>query len=247
MSYLKEGSAQEYAQLILRNVLPNIQQKSHVDFMAAMDSIFGDPSKKARAITKLDKMQQGNRSLGEFTTDFEITYLLAGYNTTTHGEQLCQKYRTKLVYKLAERLTLMGVSTTDYNQLRNKAFELDGFFQQWDFERQSSHPNQNKGSRPQKTYIPQQVSTSSTPAVKTSSGTTFGGSGQPMDIDKLKAENKCFKCGQPGHIKRNCPQLKQVQVRQVLDDMSEFDRAAVLEKYGKKDVGAGQDFQAPQQ
>ena len=68
-----------------------------------------------------------------------------------------------------------------------------------------------------------------------------------MDIGKLKAENKCFKCGQPGHIKRNCPQLKQVQVRQVLDDMSEFDRAAVLEKYGKKDVGTGQDFQAPQQ
>ena len=68
-----------------------------------------------------------------------------------------------------------------------------------------------------------------------------------MDIGKLKAENKCYQCGQSGHIKRNCPQLKQVQVRQVLDDMSEFDRAAVLEKYGKKDVGAGQDFQAPQQ
>ena len=247
MSYLKEGSALEYAQLILQDVPNNIRNQSHTNFIGAMDHIFGDPSEKARAMTKLDKMQQGNQSLGEFTTDFEITYLLAGYNTTTHGEQLCQKYRTKLVYKLAERLTLTGASTTDYNQLRNKAFELDGFFQQWDFEKQSSHPNPNRGSCPQRTYIPQQASTSSTPAVKTSSGTTFGGSGQPMDIGKLKAENKCYQCGQPGHIKRNCPQLKQVQVRQVLDDMSEFDRAAVLEKYGKKDVGAGQDFQAPQQ
>ena len=68
-----------------------------------------------------------------------------------------------------------------------------------------------------------------------------------MDIGKLKAENKCYQCGQPGHIKRNCLQLKQVQVRQVLDDMSEFDQAAVLEKYGKKDVSTGQGFQAPQQ
>ena len=102
MSYLKEGSALEYAQLILQDVPANIQNKSHTAFIMAMDHVFGDPSEKARAMTKLDKMQRGNRSLGEFTTDFEITYLLAGYNTTTHAEQLCQKYRTKLVYKLAE-------------------------------------------------------------------------------------------------------------------------------------------------
>ena len=102
MSYLKEGSALEYAQLILQDVPNNIRNQSHANFIAAMDHIFGDPSEKARAMTKLDKMQQGNRSLGEFTTDFEITYLLAGYNTMTHAEQLCQKYRTKLVYRLAE-------------------------------------------------------------------------------------------------------------------------------------------------
>ena len=125
--------------------------------------------------------------------DFEVTYMLAGYDTTMHGKQLCQKYWTKLVYKLAEQLTLMGTSTTDYTRLRNKAFELDGFFQQWDFERQSSHPNQNKGSHPQRAYVPQQASTSSTPAVRTSSGTTFGGSRQPMDIGKQSKHCKTFK------------------------------------------------------
>ena len=173
--------------------------------------------------------------------------MLAGYQTTQHGELLCQKYRTKLVYKLAERLTLTGASTTDYTLLRNKAFELDGFFQQWDFERQSSHPHQNKGNRQQKLYVQQQAPSSSTPVTKTPSSTMFGGSGQPMDIGKVKTRDGCYQCGQTGHIKRNCPQLKQVQVRQVLDDMSEFDRAAVLEKYGKKEASTGQGFQAPQQ
>ena len=91
MSYLKEGSALEYAQLILQSVPANIRQKSHAVFIAAMEDIFGDPSEKARAMTKLDKKQQGNRSLGEFTMDFEVTYKLAGYDTTTHAKQLSQK------------------------------------------------------------------------------------------------------------------------------------------------------------
>ena len=75
-----------------------------------------------------------------------------------------------------------------------------------------------------------------------------------MDIGKMRAEGKCYACGKPGHIKQNCPQKGQVQVRQILEGTSEFDRAMVLEKYGKKDVSAektsgtkGQDFQAPQQ
>ena len=92
MSYLKEGSALEYTQLSLQNVPANVQQKFHMAFMAAMDNVFGDPSKKARVMTKLDKMQQGNQSLGEFTMDFEVTYMLAGYDTMTHCEQLCHKY-----------------------------------------------------------------------------------------------------------------------------------------------------------
>ena len=33
-----------------------------------------------------------------------------------------------------------------------------------------------------------------------------------MDIDKAKAEGRCFKCGKIGHISHNCPEQK-VQVR----------------------------------
>ena len=71
-----------------------------------------------------------------------------------------------------------------------------------------------------------------------------------MDIGKLKAENKCYECRQPGHIKRNFPQCRQVQVCMMLDDMSEFDWAVALEKYRKKSANAEtkeQGFQAPQQ
>ena len=59
MSCLKEGVALEYAQLILQNVVGNIQQLSHADFMASMETTFGDPAEKARAMTKLDIMKTG--------------------------------------------------------------------------------------------------------------------------------------------------------------------------------------------
>ena len=48
MSYLKEGSALEYAQLILQNVPANIQQKTHTAFIAAMEDVFGDLLEKAQ-------------------------------------------------------------------------------------------------------------------------------------------------------------------------------------------------------
>ncbi|SJL04219.1 uncharacterized protein ARMOST_07580 [Armillaria ostoyae] len=47
------------------------------------------------------------------------------------------------------------------------------------------------------------TTTSPTPK-KTVTGTTFGGRGQPMDIDAIKSGN-CFRCGEKGHISKNCP------------------------------------------
>ncbi|SJL05726.1 uncharacterized protein ARMOST_09062 [Armillaria ostoyae] len=47
------------------------------------------------------------------------------------------------------------------------------------------------------------TTTSSTPK-KTTTGITFGGRGQPMDIDAVKSGN-CFRCGEKGHISKNCP------------------------------------------
>ncbi|SJL15094.1 uncharacterized protein ARMOST_18576 [Armillaria ostoyae] len=47
------------------------------------------------------------------------------------------------------------------------------------------------------------ATTSSAPK-KTATGTTYGGRGQPMDIDAIKSGN-CFRCGEKGHISKNCP------------------------------------------
>ena len=53
-----------------------------------------------------------------------------------------------------------------------------------------------------------------------------------MDVDKARAEGRCFKCGKVGHIPRNCPDRK-VQVRV----------AAIVETEEKRQ----EDFQDTQQ
>lgn len=42
-----------------------------------------------------------------------------------------------------------------------------------------------------------------------------------MDIDKARREGLCFKCGDQGHIGRNCPHNKPAQVRAATTDLSD--------------------------
>ena len=69
-------------------------------------------------------------------------------------------------------------------------------------------------------------------AVKDTTGTTFTGSGQPMQItlDQYSANCRCFKCGQPGHLYRDCPQGR-AATRQLLaafDDETRLEMFEVL-------------------
>ena len=83
-------------------------------------------------------------------------------------------------------------------------------------------------------------------SVKTSTGTTFGGQGQPMDLSQAKSQGLCFTCHQKGHISRNCPQKRRTMVRQMLGEMSEAERVELLQdKQEKKEDVQG--FQQPQQ
>ena len=108
-------------------------------------------------------------------------------------------------------------------------------------ERDNEHQLQGHPIGKGRSFIP----TPST-SVKTSTGTTFGGQGQPMDLSQAKSQGLCFTCHQKGHISRNCPQKRKAMVRRMLGEMSDAERAELVQvKEEKKEDTQG--FQQPQQ
>ena len=125
----------------------------------------------------------------------------------------------------------------NYAVMKSEAIKVEATHRERDNERRLQGHPVGKG-RP---FIP--VTSTS---VKTSTGTTFGGQGQPMDLSQAKSQGLCFTCHQKGHISRNCPQKRKAMVRQILGEMSDAERAELVQvKEGKKEDTQG--FQQPQQ
>ena len=69
-----------------------------------------------------------------------------------------------------------------------------------------------------------------------------------MDLSQAKSQGLCFTCHQKGHISRNCPQKRRTMVRQMLGEMSEAERAELLQEEKKEEKKEDmQGFQQPQQ
>ena len=51
-----------------------------------------------------------------------------------------------------------------------------------------------------------------------------------MDLDEMKRQGRCFRCGQQGHISRNCPnkEQKKFDVRATVQELSKDERVELL-------------------
>ena len=178
---MNKGSAAEMARLYIADAANKIDGKTAEEFVNKLNDIYGDKAEKSRAMNKLDHMKQGSRSLHEFITDFELTLGQADYNDLKFHLLICHMFLTKVNSRLADRLYDAGAPKDDYYNLRDHAVLIEASLQQRDYERKVYYSHGQNTGRSLNTSQPK---ASNSQEIKTSTGTTFTGQGQAMDIDR---------------------------------------------------------------
>ena len=71
---------------------------------------------------------------------------------------------------------------------------------------------------------------------KDATGTTYGGAGRPMDLDRARRMGLCFNCGQRGHRSFECPNKKKAVVRAVQEGTAKIEEVVEEKEVGRDGV-----------
>lgn len=212
---LMEGKAAIWAENFVEEVM-SVEPHDYgttEDLARRLREAFGNPNRKQTALVELSQLKQGCMSAAEFFFQFDIARRRAGHGGTTSDPYLIELLERNLNERLVNKIMEQDCPDT-YVAWKTKAQKLDALWHR----RQAIKADHRKGT----THVQQksqqqthQAPTQTPAAQRDSTGVTFGGAGQAMDLDKTKALGLCFKCGQRGHIGRFCPNKRTARVRQV--------------------------------
>ena len=221
LSYMKGGNAERWAANFEDTVLDEKSGNfgTWAEFTAEMKGSFENTNARQDAQNKLEALKQGTQTAEEYFQHFELYRREAGFVGDAHFNYL-QSLLEKQVNDVISDVIYNGDSLpTTYEAWKSKIIRIDGMQRRRKINK-STAPWQWQTSTPRPLPTPPRQNTpAQSPMQPTStwkpSGTTFGGMGKPMDLDEARAKNVCYKCQQPGHIGRFCPNRKAPQqVRQ---------------------------------
>ena len=153
------------------------------NFVADLEKRWAITHKTEAAKAKIYALKQERRSVDEFLDEFEHLLELSKLGDET-GKFLLEQNATR---RITEQVSSIDETYASYlEKVRAKGRQFEGHA----------------------IVIRAGQTTSSSGDRKTSSGTTYGGTGKPMEVDKMGTPRKCYNCDKPGHIAKDCRMKK---------------------------------------
>ena len=189
-------------------------------FQTRFDEAFEDKNKKSNAENEIALLKQGSKTAEEFFAEFDQLAFVAGYNDGHHGDILIKLVKSAIHANIVDSIYNGGNLPATYAAWKARVTDIDNLQRQRAAEKKSHAPTVIHKT----VVVDKAATTTNVPTQRTGMGTTYGGAGQKMDIDKARQSGLCFRCGKPGHISRNCPDKKGFQIRSIVEGLNDEEK-----------------------
>ena len=203
------------------------------DFTKQLHEAFGDPNEAQHAQSALLKLRQSGKTAEQFFQEFDVLRRRAGYTDVNYDTFLIRLLEGALDTPIITNVISMTTVPSTYAGWKEAATRFDNH------RRRLQEILRNRAGPPIRRPPPpipsRPVPPTPAPAAerRDSTGVTFGGAGQPMDVtlDRARRSRSCYLCGSNRHLMRECPQRQQ-RVRLVIRGMDVEERRAWADEFG---------------
>ena len=242
LSYMKTGIAATFADKQIDDIVGGAPAPVWADFVKQLEGTFLDKTITLKARERLEEFRQGTLVVDEFLLQLDKLFVEANLNDDSERMRLIEKSTSR---HIIDAIYQSGNVPGDPKAYAERIILIGRLWETRKAQQSLRQPHPAP-SRPQHHAPAKAAATFTTrpplPAgdKQTPTGIVHGGRGAPMDIDKIKQNNRCYGCGKLGHFRRDCdePVKPFVNVRQMALNLTDEERSELLAAFASPSVSA---------